>query len=74
LPNGFLFLQGRTDHIHRERFEISRLAEFIRKNEPFARPATPFPMLVEKKFQLGDDRNGAMAFRALRFVHVAPPD
>jgi len=31
-------------------------------------------MLAEKKFQLGDDRNGAFAFRALRFVHVAPPD
>jgi hypothetical protein len=28
----------------------------------------------DKKFQLGDDRDGALAFGALRFVHVAPPD
>jgi hypothetical protein len=28
-------------------------------------------VLVEKKFQLGDDRNGALTFRALRFVHLA---
>jgi hypothetical protein len=51
-----------------------RVAEFIRKNEPLARPATPFPVLVEKKFQLGDDRNGALTFRPLRFVHLATPD
>src|SRR6267142_1193160 len=68
------FLYCWPDHIHCERFEIHRIAEFIRKNEPFAWSATPFPVLVEKKFQLGDDRNGAFAFRALRFVHVASPD
>jgi hypothetical protein len=55
------FFYCRPDNIHRERFEIHRVAEFIRKNEPFAWPTTPFPVLVEKKFQLADDRNGALS-------------
>jgi hypothetical protein len=53
MPYEILFLHGRPDHIHRERFEIHRVTEFIRKNEPLAWPATPFPVLVEKKFQPG---------------------
>jgi hypothetical protein len=31
-------------------------------------------VLVEKKFQLGNNRSSALALRALWFVHVAPPD
>ena len=45
-----LFVVPAGDHIHRERFEIHRIAEFIRKNEPFALPAAPFPVLVELYF------------------------
>lgn len=60
--------------IHRECFEIHRIVKFVRKNEPLAWSATSFPVLVEKEFQLSDDRNGALALRALRFVHMASPD
>jgi hypothetical protein len=31
-------------------------------------------VLVEKKFQLGDDRNCDLALRTLRFVYMAPPN
>jgi hypothetical protein len=64
----------RPDHIHRECIQVHRVAEFIWENEPLAWPATSFPVLVKKEFQLSYDRNSALAFRAHRFVDVAPPD